>query len=580
MSSLIRILIEDREYTKWSFQDPDTNNEISSTTLPDEFHPSKCLLFSKDVFCINSDNTIQIVHSPARLNKKIAGVLILDSNKTYGRTENKKRLLYKCIPNDKHLPAFLIPYEIQIGFSKTNMNKYIIFRVSEWTSNQKHPLGVIEETIGQVDKLESFYEYQLYCKSLHTSITEMTSQTRIALNKQTHTDYVQQILENTDYQIVDKTAERIFTIDPTSSVDFDDGFSIRSDPNNCEHTIVSIYIANVYVWLDTLSLWNSFSERVATIYLPDRRRPMLPTVLSDALCSLQEGQERFVFVTDICVNTKSGQLIQDTPPIFYNALIRPYKNYYYEQPELLKDKAYQELFYLTKKMDKNVVNSHDIVAYWMIQMNSQCGRIFAKNEMGIFRSVTFTNSDVKTDIDSSLPENTQRIIKMWNNTSGQYQMFSRESGMEHEFMKLKSYVHITSPIRRLVDLINQMIFMKDILNMKLSEASNDFITRWISKIEYINTSMRSIRKVQTECDLLYRCSSDPNLMEEVHDGVMFDKLKKCDGSYSYMVYFEKWKLLSRVSTHNEYDNYMTSKFRIFLFEDEDKTRRKIRIQVV
>jgi len=579
MSSLIRILVDDREYTTWSFQDPDTNDDILAPTLPDTFHPSKNFLFSKDVFCVNSDDTIQIVHSPARLNKKIPGVLVLDNNKTYGRTANKKRLLYKCIPDDKHLPAFLVPYEIQIGFSKSNVNKYVIFRVSEWTANQKHPLGMIEETIGQVDQLEPFYEYQLYCKCLHISMTEMTLQTRTALNKKTHNEYGQQILKSPDYQIVDKTSDCVFTIDPRGSMDFDDGFSIKSDLENADQVIVSVYIANVYVWLDTLSLWSSFSERVATIYLPDRRRPMLPTVLSDALCSLQEGQDRFVFVMSVRVNKHTGE-ISEKDPVFYNALIKPYRNYYYEQPELVNDINYMDLLRLTQKMDRHATNSHDVVAFWMVQMNCQCARIFAKNEIGIFRSALCTNSDAKSDIDVSLPENTKRFIKMWNNTSGQYQMFSKKNGMEHELMKVKSYVHITSPIRRLVDLLNQMMFMRDILKMELSEASNDFICRWISKIEYINTSMRSIRKVQTECDLLYRCSNDPNIMDEIHDGVMFDKLKRCDGSYSYMVYFEKWKLLSRLTTHNEYDNYVSSKFRIFLFEDEDKTRRKIRIQIL
>ena len=41
--------------------------------------------------------------------------------------------------------------------------------------------------------------------------------------------------------------------------------------------------------MDRLSvLWRSFTKRVSTIYLPDKKRPMLPTILSDCLCSLQE----------------------------------------------------------------------------------------------------------------------------------------------------------------------------------------------------------------------------------------------------------------------------------------------------
>ena len=44
-----------------------------------------------------------------------------------------------------------------------------------------------------------------------------------------------------------------------------------------ENTIVSIYISNSMLWMDMLDLWESFDDRIATIYLPDRKRPMMPT---------------------------------------------------------------------------------------------------------------------------------------------------------------------------------------------------------------------------------------------------------------------------------------------------------------
>ena len=55
--------------------------------------------------------------------------------------------------------------------------------------------------------------------------------------------------------------------------------------------------------MEVLNLWESFSERIATIYLPDRKRPMLPTVLSDALCSLTQNDIRFALeLTLIVIN--------------------------------------------------------------------------------------------------------------------------------------------------------------------------------------------------------------------------------------------------------------------------------------
>ena len=571
-----RILIDTREYTKWSFQDPESNQPIGAEALS-TINPSTHRLFSKDIFSLHTeDGFLDIIHSPIRVAKTLAGVLQLDSNKTYGRTLNKKRLLYKCIPDDKHLPAFLIPYEQKVGFFKTQPNKYVVFRFDQWVD--KHPHGILVETLGDVDKLDSFYEYQLYCKSLHVSITEMTNQARTVLNQQSNEDYVSQILENPAFRIQDRRKDYVFTIDPQNSLDFDDGFGIRPHPSDPTKQIISVYIANVYIWLETLGLWDSFSQRVATIYLPDRRRPMLPTVLSDALCSLQEGQTRFAFVMDITI-MEDGSVSPEDEIQYCNAAIRVSRNFRYEESRLLKDVSYMNLAQLTKKMDRTATNSHDVVSFWMVQMNTYCARQLAEQKMGIFRSAIFTNPGARSDMDPNLAEDTRRVIRMWNNTSGQYLLFSEDAVLDHQLMGIRSYIHITSPIRRLVDLLNQIMFCRSMMGT-ISSAATSFLEKWLDQLEYINTSMRSIRKIQTDCELLHNCMTSPDIMLNTHWGVVFDKIIKNDGSVSYMVYLEEWKILSRIVVHQELDNYSRSKFRIFLFEDEDKTKKKIRLQLV
>ena len=55
-----------------------------------------------------------------------------------------------------------------------------------------------------------------------------------------------------------------------------------------------------HLWMEELDLWNSFSERISTIYLPDRKRPMMPLALSNCVCSLCENEEtRLAFGIDI-----------------------------------------------------------------------------------------------------------------------------------------------------------------------------------------------------------------------------------------------------------------------------------------
>ena len=584
----VQILINDRNYDTWTFRDPSTNLELPINDTLCKISPVTHKLFSGDVFSITISNgqksfdpdifDLNIIQSTVRTTTCHAGVLQLETNKTYGRTLNKKRLLYKCIPDDKRLPAFIIPYDAKIGFSKVQPNKYVIFKYDQWDFT--HPQGLLVENLGNVGSLDAFYEYQLYCKSLHVSITDITNRARMALKNTSANEYTQQILQNPYNKIQDRVLDYyIFTIDPPNSMDFDDGFSLQLHPDNSAYRIVSVYIANIYVWLETLGLWNSFSQRVATIYLPDHRRPMLPTILSDALCSLQEGHDRFAFVMDVTVDMEQGIILYDKT-VFSNAHIRVSNNYCYEARALLHNKRYQEFANVTSKLDNTIANSHDVVAFWMIQMNTYCANVLAKRRIGIFRSVTFNGTAIPLD---NIVENmdTRRVIQSWNNTTGQYLAFSENAVLDHELMEKKSYVHITSPIRRLVDLLNQMLFSRDILGVKYSADAEIFLTQWMGKLDYINASMRSIRKVQTDCDLLCRCTTNPEMMTGSHSGIVFDKIAKNDGSgmITYMVYLEKWRLLSRITTQQDFNNYEKMDFKIFLFEDEDKTKRKIRLHL-
>jgi exoribonuclease R len=330
---------------------------------------------------------------------------------------------------------------------------------------------------------------------------------------------------------------------------------------------------------------------VATIYLPDRRRPMLPTVLSDSLCSLLENEPRFAFAMEITVETATGRILSLEEPVFKNVIISVAKNYHYDDPELLYvNESYKELFEITKKMTKHIVKtSHDVVSFWMVKMNHLIGQYMVKNQIGIFRSTVYLNElsqkkiDSISDIDiSHLNDDTRRVIQSWNNNMGKYVLFEEDVDLTHCMMDA-NYIHITSPIRRLVDLLNQIIlFNHSHIVKKCSDDSIQFLNNWKKQIEYINTSMRSIRKVQTDCDLLHKCTVDPDIMKTVHDGIIFDMISKNDKSVTFMVYLEDLKLLSRVVLlpGANIENYVKAKFRLYLFEDEDKTKRKIRLQMV
>ena len=125
--SIYKIHIENRDYSKWNLVDIESNSQVQVN-----LSPLSLRLFDQDIFTYSPPTSI-IMHSPLRNAKIIPGILLLENNRTYGSCNKKSsvphkksRHFYKCIPDNPQLPAFLIPYEIQIGFSKKFINKYVI----------------------------------------------------------------------------------------------------------------------------------------------------------------------------------------------------------------------------------------------------------------------------------------------------------------------------------------------------------------------------------------------------------------------------------------------------------------------
>lgn len=437
---IYKVLINVRDYTNWTYVNMIDFKDVTIEGL----HPVEHKMFTNDVFSFDSaSKELKILHSSIRVGKNIPGVLILKGNKTYGRGDNGKgKLLYKCIPDDRRLPTFLISYEMKnVGFSKVFLNHYVTFNFTEW--KDKHPHGVISQLIGPVDILDNFYEYQLYCKSLNSSIQKFTKDTSKALKNHSHEAFIENISKRYP-EIVDRTDKsmwKIFTIDPVNSLDFDDAFSICDAGDGIQQ--LSIYISNVTIWMDVLNLWDSFSRRISTIYLPDRKRPMLPTILSDCLCSLQSNHTRIAFVMDIFINRENT--IVDIK--YSNCKINVYKNYCYEEPILLADSNYQRIFEVTKKLSRkykyisNVRNSHEIVCYLMILMNYNSAKDLLLNKNGVFRS-TIMRRDFVTPED--IPEDVSKFIKIWNSSAGQYIDAScLEDGqtISHDLLEMDAYVY-------------------------------------------------------------------------------------------------------------------------------------------
>jgi len=448
-----------------------------------------------------------------------------------------------------------------VGFSKVFANKYVIIRFLKWT--ELNPHANLTNTIGDVDVLENYYEYQLYCTKLAHTMQYFNKGVATAL------------ISTNPIFIPTETLSgiKIITIDPAGTRDFDDALSIveRTDGT----TTVSVYIANVVACLDAYNLWEYVASKVSTIYLPNKPRPMLPHRLSEHECSLVCGFKRIALTMDVVLCTNTGTVIDVS---FKNTTIVVSHNYVYEETALLVSREYRQLFEITNKMQsgsatgsatKVANDSHELVAFWMGQMNCRIAeKMHDKYQTGIFRRATLLNNDV-------FPT----AVKNWKNAVCEYVAFGGD--VRHGVLEVDKYIHITSPIRRLVDLLNMTKFQL-CLGVPLSDGASAFYNKWINKLDYINDQMRSVRRVQTQCSLLAMCSTSIEPIE--CDAYLFDKqtINEPNETHMFSVYLKSLNLMYKIKIMGteEVENGDIRRVKIIVFNDEDSLKKKVRLQLL
>ena len=526
---MYKFISNDPHYVSWEVINTNTFEKVILNHLID---PIKCKLLNHDTFDM-IDNNIIHSHSPVRLNKYNAG--ILDLSKTYGRSKNDK-MLYLCKPDDKRLPYFLIPYDIPVSFEKVKKQLYITFEFKEWSSI--HPLAIITQNIGNVDIPENYYEYILYSKSLNVSIQPFTKDVLRCFKEEQQKDIIKNICKKYN---IEERKDRVFTIDSTESIDLDDGISIKNQ-NGVD--IVSVYITHVPIVLDYLNLWGSFTNRISTIYLPDKKRSMLPMALSQ-LCSLNQNEERICLVMDIDTTTML--------PTLSIAKVKIHKNYSYDEDKLLSDSDYIKIRDIFKSK-----NSHDLIEELMILFNKECTKRMKRFKNGIYKHITNTHVEL-------LPEPIYSYINISRSKKSCYTKYLDEC----------DYAQFTSPVRRLVDILNiiQLCFNE---NMIYFVKGDEFYEDWFKRIDYMNTSMRHIRKIQLKCKLL-----DTFIHQEhkFFTGYVFDKLMRSDNKFKYNVFLPELKMNTSITIQEDLNEYSEQHFKVYIFQNEGELKKKIKLQI-
>ncbi len=89
----------------------------------------------------------------------------------------------------------------------------------------------------------------------------------------------------------DLTELTVLTVDPKDARDFDDAISIAAEADGT--ITLGVHIADVSHFVTEGTALNAEAlKRATSVYFPRKVLPMLPEVLSNGVCSLQEGQKR------------------------------------------------------------------------------------------------------------------------------------------------------------------------------------------------------------------------------------------------------------------------------------------------
>ena len=484
--------------------------------------------------------------------KSIAGVLILD--KMYGK--EKKKWLFKCIPYNKVLPVFLVPYEEKINFTKTRINKYVLIKFKHW--NDKHPLGELLQTFGNVDMLSCLYDYLLFALDIHISNQCFTKQFMNCLKNQSKHTILESMKQK--YNIEDRTKYEIYTIDGETTRDFDDAIGLIQEKGVC---ILSIYISNPVLWMDYLQLWNHYGGRTSSIYLPDRVVNMLPNKMSNQMVGLIEGESSIAFVMDITISHNKIENIQ-----YNNVLVKIRKNFIYEEPDLLSNPMYNSIVTMLNKLDMKVADSYKCIEKLMIFFNSRIGDTLSKYGKGIYRYCRVTNATT-----TSVPDALSEYAK-WADTQSAYALFNKD--LIHELLGVSFYTQMSSPIRRIVDIVN-MIEMHE--NEKLCQLHEDTIiykNYWINQIDVINDNRRSIKRLESETKLLNYYLTEVDGNSRVYDGYIVNILNE----HKYMVFIPELQSSAVLKVIKNIDLYTKIKCSLCLLRDEINIIQKIRIMLI
>jgi ribonuclease R len=172
-----------------------------------------------------------------------------------------------------------------VGAKDAKQGDKIVFEMLHYPEKDYYGEGVISRVLGDAGRPDVETQAVMLAYGLLEEFNEDSKEE--ARNAASHFE------ETGDEGREDLTNEFIFTIDPPDARDFDDAINISFNKETNEWEL-GVHIADVASFVPQDSALDKGAiERGNSVYLPRRVIPMLPEVLSNGVCSLQEGVRRW-----------------------------------------------------------------------------------------------------------------------------------------------------------------------------------------------------------------------------------------------------------------------------------------------
>ena len=276
---------------------------------------------------LNGDRVlIEIIEEKNKVKKaegKVVKILKHEKDTIVGRFENNKNFGF-VVPDDKNFGTDI--FISKKNFGKARNNHKVLVKITKYPEKGKKAEGKIIEVLGNVneagvDMLSLIKEHNLPS----TFPEPVVEEAKKCGNQIDERDIVRRR---------DLRGDTIFTIDGEDAKDLDDAVKVSKLENG--NYQLDVHIADVSYYVKPNSLLDQEALlRGTSIYMLGRVIPMLPRELSNGICSLNAGEDRFTLSCSMEINEKGEVISSDV----YKAVINVTERMTYTNVQKILDNS-------------------------------------------------------------------------------------------------------------------------------------------------------------------------------------------------------------------------------------------------